>query len=480
MKYNALYADLTCKEIELDVQIHRGGASGKICHIKNMPNKVAKIFHTNKNSAINRAKLEAMLLNPPAIEDINKDGETFCQIAWPEAVLEDENGFCVGYIMPLINLEKAVSLDHLMQKAVRKKLNLSEKYVYRMFAAYNVASIVAELHKKGHFIIDLKPSNIYVYKDNMFACLLDCDGFSIKGEKNNRYPAEFVSEEYILPEGIKMSVDEMNIEQDKFALSVLIFKLLNNGIHPFAGSPHKRDTKLLSIQDRIFNYNYPYALFPDKYQAPHPYSMHQYFDKQTLDMFDASFGENTKRPSAFEWQKHLRDIISQVKTCKKNKNHNFWTNKGCGLCAVDNKFFHNMNEKKEEKEKQKLIRGMEAKELTTERIEENKRLEKKQEKQKNYLSAFLYLFYILLLGGFYNFVSPFSDSIKSIGLSGQIMFVVLILMIINILIYKFEKNITLLEKQNIKIIMQTYAFVCFIISFFVINNIDFSFLKLIL
>ena len=107
-------------------------------------------------------------------------------------MLDDEKGFCVGYMMPLIDMKKAVSLDHLMQKAVRKKLNLSEKYAYRIYAAYNVALMVAELHKCGHYIVDLKPSNLYVYKENMLVAVVDCDGFSIKGERS-RYPAEFVS-----------------------------------------------------------------------------------------------------------------------------------------------------------------------------------------------------------------------------------------------------------------------------------------------
>ena len=34
-----------------------------------------------------------------------------------------------------------------------------------------------------------------------------------------------------------LGCDEMGEEQDKFALAVMIFKLLNNGIHPFSGVP---------------------------------------------------------------------------------------------------------------------------------------------------------------------------------------------------------------------------------------------------
>ena len=58
-----------------------------------------------------------MLLNRPNFPKTVKDGVECVQIAWPDAILEDENGFCVGYLMPMINMDEAVSLDHLMQQA---------------------------------------------------------------------------------------------------------------------------------------------------------------------------------------------------------------------------------------------------------------------------------------------------------------------------------------------------------------------------
>ncbi|MBR2033120.1 MAG: hypothetical protein IKA03_00425 [Alphaproteobacteria bacterium] len=209
--FNAVYADRSFGKITLGELINRGGASGKIFKVSGRNDLVAKIFHNTDKSRSNRQKLEAMLLNKPSFPPVESDGIEYIQIAWPEALLEDEKGFCVGYLMPLINMQEAVSLDHLMQKAVRKKLGLPEKYAYRIFAAYNVASMVTSLHKCGHYIVDLKPSNVSVYKSNMLVAMVDCDGFSIKGE-TARYPAEFVSEEYIYPEGMSESCQDMGEE----------------------------------------------------------------------------------------------------------------------------------------------------------------------------------------------------------------------------------------------------------------------------
>lgn len=168
------------------------------------PNSVAKIFHKKSKSSTNRKKLEAMLLNRPNFPPAVKDGTEYVQIAWPDAILEDENGFCVGYLMPLINMSEAVSLDHLMQKAIRKKLRLSEKYAYRVFAAYNIASMVAALHTCGHYIVDLKPSNVSVYKDTMMVAMVDCDGFPSKGNwgairQNLSAKNTFIPKEWTFP-----------------------------------------------------------------------------------------------------------------------------------------------------------------------------------------------------------------------------------------------------------------------------------------
>ncbi|MDR1026299.1 MAG: hypothetical protein LBL47_02765, partial [Lactobacillus sp.] len=252
LTYNAIYADGRFEKVSLGEQMHRGGAAGKI-FFTSVENVVAKIFHQKQKSSTNRKKLEGMLLNRPNFPPAVENGVHYVQIAWPEALLEDDEGFCVGYLMPIIDMSKAVSLDHLMQKAIRAKLGLSEKYAYRVFAAYNVASMVTALHKCGHYIVDLKPSNVSVYKENMMVAMVDCDGFSIKGDKA-RYPAEFVSEEYIYPEGMELACDVMGEEQDKFALAVIIFKLLNNGIHPFSGTPRKQNAEMLSIQHRIERY----------------------------------------------------------------------------------------------------------------------------------------------------------------------------------------------------------------------------------
>ena len=112
MTYNAVYADGSFGKVLLGELINKGGASGKIYLVANKPGYVAKIFHNTAKSQTNRRKLEAMLLNKPNFAPVENDGVQYTQIAWPEAILDDERGFCAGYLMPLINMDEAVSLDH--------------------------------------------------------------------------------------------------------------------------------------------------------------------------------------------------------------------------------------------------------------------------------------------------------------------------------------------------------------------------------
>lgn len=474
--YNAIYADGHFEKIRLGALINKGGAAGKIYLNADNPQLVAKIFHNRKKSATNRKKLESMLLNRPNFPPVEKDGVKYVQIAWPEALLEDEDGFCVGYLMPFIKMEDAVSLDHLMQKAIRKKLKLPEKYAYRIFAAYNVASMVAALHKCGHYIVDMKPSNVTVYKSTMLVAMVDCDGFSIKGEYG-RFPAEFVSEEYIYPEGMELGCDEMGEEQDKFALAVIIFKLLNEGIHPFSGVPRKKDT-MTTIQNRIEQYHYAYGLWPDSYQAPHPYSIHEYFDKKTLELFERAFAKGQERPSAHEWQEHLWNLLHNLRQCKKNPNHVYFTTKGCGLCMVEDKFKGTLSEIKRQKETPVTIRGMGLEELDGEKVRREKEEKQARNQKLFYASMAGAVLFLLFFGFLYKILEVWQESIVNAGIGLQVLGLMTVMMLINHAFKRFYAYLPILKSRAVTQMLQVYALICMIVALVFLNQLPTDLLSL--
>lgn len=471
IEYTALYADGHHERIRIGELLNKGGAAGKIFRDASHANSVAKIYHDTSKSDTNRKKLQAMLQNRPNIPTINHEGKEYIQIAWPTALLEDDQGYCVGYLMPEIDTAQAISLDHLMQKAVRQKLGLSERYVDRVFAAYNITAVVAALHACGHYIVDLKPSNVSVYKKTMLVALFDCDGFSIKGDETARYPAEYVSEEYIYPEGMSQTCQAMGEEQDKFALAVIIFKLLNEGIHPFSGAPRKNED-MLSIQERIAGYHYAYGIWPDTYQAPHPYSIHDYFDKATMNMFERAFTKGNERPTALEWQTQLEYILKHLKQCKKDHNHSYFTPKGCGLCMVRDKFKLDVENFKKKQEEAATVRGMDRKSLETKNIV---RTQKKKEQINNLLHYGYYVFlasYLLFFTFLYKLLTPFGDLLRSMGIFAQMIIFVLGVGAVNSLFDYIPKYLPSRNNPNLFSMLRIYALVCLLIAFVALNDLS--------
>lgn len=195
----------------------------------------------------------------------------------------------------------------------------------------------------------------------------------------------------------------------------MIFKLLNNGIHPFSGVPRKNDGEMLTIQNRIEEYHYAYGLWPDSYQAPHPYSIHEYFDKKTLELFERAFVKGLERPSAKEWQEHLWTLMHNLKPCKKNPNHVYFTSKGCGLCAAEERFRGTLKDIKKQAETPQMVRGMEISTLSVEHLEKDKAEKQHQNHRLNRIAAAGIAAYLLFFAFLYPMLRPLAADIRPGG-----------------------------------------------------------------
>lgn len=314
----------------------------------------------------------------------------------------------------------------------------------------------------------------------MLVAMFDCDGFSIKGENGARYPAEYVSEEYIYPEGMNETCENMGEEQDKFALAVIIFKLLNDGIHPFSGTPRNKKEAMLSIQERIAGYHYAYGIWPDTYQAPHPYSIHDYFDKATMTLFERAFTKGNERPTALEWQDRLAYLLQKghYYQCKKDHNHIYFTPKGCGLCMINEKLKANLSNLKKQQTEPQTIRGVDVSTLTSDKI---KAKQQQQENLKLLLHKGYYIFlalYLLFFTFLFKLVAPFSALLNGMGIFIQMIIILFAAAGINRLLALIPQYIPETKNQNILSMLQIYAFICLIIAFLSLNNLSFDLFKL--
>jgi len=307
------------------------GAAGKVYAIPDMPGSAAKLYHGDKESKQHEAKIAAMIANPPDLPPAEHNGLSYPQISWPDAKLYDRAGKFIGFLMPEIDFGRSTSLVNLLQKNSRRIEKLSDYYGYRVLVARNLASVFAELHRAGHHMIDMKPANLRFYPLVCWMAVVDTDGFSIQG-RNGRIAADVLSDEYIAPESWKKKPAELGEQQDLFALAVIIFQLLNNGVHPFAGSAGG-STQATDLQARILEGIYPYAMRPRAGLAPSAASVHRMFRRGTRVMFDCAFLQGNRRPSAEEWRDHIDALLDQLTPCTAKPAEHVHFGAGCGFCG---------------------------------------------------------------------------------------------------------------------------------------------------
>lgn len=311
------------------------GGAGRVYAHPLERNHVIKVYKPDQVAA-HADKVRAMLANPPDQQIHQHDSRSWVQIAWPRATVTDERGNFVGFSMPMVDFGASTEVDQLMQKVDRKAEKLPEAYQFRLYAARNLASLVTELHCRGHHVIDMKPQNMRVYRANGFIALIDCDGFSVRGEAARRFPAALYTPNYLCPEGFGRNASDLDEDQDRFALGVLIFQLLNNGVHPFQGraKPGRGGEVPDEIPPRISQGLYAHSRGGNGPQGPHPMSLLGWQDDLTAEMYERAFGTGRLRPTAREWRDHLTAQLSALVQCPNSPDHQHFS-KGCGLCALE-------------------------------------------------------------------------------------------------------------------------------------------------
>lgn len=312
------------------------GAAGRVHALPELRGTAAKLYHGDADCRRHAAKIDWMLANPPDLPPALHGGLRYPQIAWPQAKLFDRAGRFVGFTMPEIDFARSTSLVNLLQKSSRRIEHLPEYYGYRVLVARNLASVFAELHRAGHHMIDMKPANLRFYPLVSWMAVVDTDGFSIAGGAGGRIPADQVSDDYIAPESWQQKPEQLGVEQDRFALAVIVFQLLNNGVHPFSGALAPGAAgQATHLQARIQSGLYGYGLVPDARVQPAAASVHRMFRRSTREMFDRVFAgrDPRARPTAEQWRDHLEELVERLTPCAARPDMHAHFGQGCGFCG---------------------------------------------------------------------------------------------------------------------------------------------------
>jgi serine/threonine protein kinase len=285
-------------------------------------------------------KIDAMLKNSPSDASASINSMSFIQLAWPIGKCFNGSKF-VGFLMPYVDYGFSNTLDYYLDPSLYREKFKYESFAlsYKVEVARNLAGVLKLLHSKGHHFIDFKPQNIRIYDRYHLVSLIDCDGFDICGIDGSRYPAKSFSSEYINPRALKLNSppESLGEDQDLFVLAIVIFQILNFGIHPYSGIL-KDGSSLATTDEKVREGYYPYGITPNNRISPNKFSVHSMFLPELRSLFDRAFsGSINNYPKVDEWIKVLEEVLAEKKLTKcpthpSKAEHIHFQSMGCMAC----------------------------------------------------------------------------------------------------------------------------------------------------
>lgn len=347
-------------EIELDGPLLGRGGEASIYTVAGRPDLAAKIYHNPSDE--HAAKLAAMLAAAPVAPP--QPGQPIT-LAWPIARLLDigEEGRVIGYLMPRI--EKAHLIWEIYNPGVRRQVCPHFHHGALLRTARNLAAVVHAVQECGYVIGDLNESNVLVTSQAQVA-LIDVDSFQTPGH-DRLFRCRVGRPEYTPPElqGVAFADIDRLPQHDAFALSVLIFQLLMQGIHPFSGRC-TGDSEADSLAARIAAGHWPYAWLQASSIEPSPHAPPWFALPPSVQellrrCFEDAHTEPELRPSAAQWQHALEEAEQELTTCPGDSLHLFhrkldhcpW----CGLTSAFRSPLSAVRPRKTEEEKRKTVSG---------------------------------------------------------------------------------------------------------------------------
>jgi DNA-binding helix-hairpin-helix protein with protein kinase domain len=350
-------------ETDLDNVLGRGGTAFVYKVMFNNKYYTLKLYHENHES--NKDKLLFLINNPPHPMYFDEQKQDYPLYSWPISLVyksEEVNASIstsinlstefkdkhltrtIGFISPLIDDHKSKTLDFFYDYTLSKRLKESynDSLSFKIRILRNLAKSISNLHQLGVYVVDIKPQNIRVFEGTNIVSILDCDSFQISAQDNaSIFKADMISAGYIAPEFLNtdLSAASFGENQDLYALAVIIFQLMNKGIHPFQGIINDHNITANTNDEKAAAGLYPYGIIKHPSISPKKESIHQYFLPTTRLLFDRAFIPGKDRPSASEWFNHFESILSskdivRCKTFPDDTNHMHFRSMPCTACAI--------------------------------------------------------------------------------------------------------------------------------------------------
>lgn len=317
------FVDHRGQKVQLGKELGRGG-QGAVFEVAGRQDLVAKVYlERPDHSTIQKLTALAQIGTP----------DLLAVSAWPQSVLKDSSGSVHGFVMPLVSEAEFHELHNLYRITSRRKFFPQADWRFLVHVARNVSRAFAVLHTNGHLMGDVSSRNVMVSEKGIVR-FIDTDSFQIKIQ-NQAFPCPVGTAEFTPPElqGKTFGSLVRTHEHDRFGLALLIFHLLFDGRHPYAGVHDNGATP--SPDEAIKGDKFAYSLQHQHGVRPPPFALTLNGLHNSLrDLFERAFAPSHQgRPAAAEWEKALAELSSNLTTCGKNTAHKHDRRLPCPWCA---------------------------------------------------------------------------------------------------------------------------------------------------
>lgn len=309
--------------VNLGQLIGRGG-EGAVHAVVGAPKLVAKIYAKPPVPAKVEKLRHMTRRNSP---------ELLNAAAWPVDLLIDARGAARGFLMGRISSRK--DAHHLYSPKSRRNTFPDADFRFLVRAAANLARAFAQVHAIGNVIGDVNHGNALIGRDGT-AVLIDCDSFQVT-EHGRTFTCDVGSPLFTAPElqgkpfrGLKRTADH-----DAFGLAVLLFHLLFQGRHPFAGTHAEEMSVERAIAESRFVYG---ARAAPLGSGPPPGALSlDVFGEDIARLFERSFAPpgEVPRPAAAEWIEPLVRLENSLVACADRPRHFHPPDAPCCWCEVE-------------------------------------------------------------------------------------------------------------------------------------------------
>jgi DNA-binding helix-hairpin-helix protein with protein kinase domain len=310
--------------VNLGQLLGRGG-EGTVHAVIGAPKLVAKVYLKTPDAAKSE-KLKLMIRG--------KSEGLLGVAAWPIDLLTDERGAVRGFLMGRISARQ--DAHRLYSPKSRRGTFPDADFRFVVRAATNLARAFAQIHAAGHVIGDVNHGNALIGKDGT-AVLIDCDSIQVR-EQARTFTCDVGTPLFTPPElqGKAFRALKREENHDRFGLAVLIFHLLFQGRHPFAGVYADGEMPVeRAIAESRFAYGTNAAAFGMS-QPPGTLALST-FGTEIAVLFERAFAPpgTTVRPSAIEWIEALQNLEQELVDCPRRPRHFHPRGASCCWCAIE-------------------------------------------------------------------------------------------------------------------------------------------------